>query len=119
MVILLNKAIEEKGGKDRKVRFVHDNAPYTAKATIKKLNSFKWDILPHQPYSPDLVPTDYYLFHSFSNALLRKTFNSDCEMEEWIKSFFDEKPALFYKKGITDVKKRSKKVLENDGKYFD
>ena len=63
----LNKAIEEKRGKDRKVRFLHDNArPHTAKTTIEKLNSFKGDIL---PYSPDLAPTDYYMFRSLSNAV--------------------------------------------------
>ena len=91
----LNKVIEEKRGKDRKVRFLHDNArPHTAKTTIEKLNSFKWDILLH-PCSPDLAPTDYYLFRSLSNTLQRKTFNSDREMEEWMKSFFDEKPAFY------------------------
>ena len=46
----LNMAIEEKRCKDRKARFLHDNAPpHTAKTTIEKLNSFKWDILPHPP----------------------------------------------------------------------
>jgi histone-lysine N-methyltransferase SETMAR len=36
------------------------------KAAIQELD---WEILPHPPYSPDLSPSDYHLFRSFSNNL--------------------------------------------------
>ncbi|GFW79368.1 mariner Mos1 transposase [Trichonephila clavipes] len=43
--------------------FLHDNArPHTANCTQELLNSFKWEVFPHPPYSPDLAPSDFHLF---------------------------------------------------------
>jgi len=39
---------------------LHDNAqPHVAKVIKKYLETLKWDILPHPPYSPDIAPSDY------------------------------------------------------------
>lgn len=49
----------------RSVILLHDNArPYTAKATKDSLNLLGWELLPHLAYSPDLAPTNFYLFQS-------------------------------------------------------
>jgi hypothetical protein len=48
------------------------------KAAIPELD---WEILPHPPYSPDLAPSDYHLFHSIPNNLCRVSFNDDAELE--------------------------------------
>jgi len=45
------------------VLFLHDNAPaHRALATQKKLAYLGFHCLDHPPYSPDLAPSDYYLF---------------------------------------------------------
>ena len=44
---------------------------------MQKLLELGWDVLPHPPYSPDLAPSDFHLFHSFQNSLRNITFNSD------------------------------------------
>ncbi|XP_015438720.1 PREDICTED: histone-lysine N-methyltransferase SETMAR-like [Dufourea novaeangliae] len=45
------------------VVFHQDNAkPHTAKRTLAKLKELKWDGILHPPYSPDIAPSDYYLF---------------------------------------------------------
>jgi len=42
---------------------LHDNArPHVVKVVKKYLETLKWDVLPHSPYSPDIVPSDYWLF---------------------------------------------------------
>jgi histone-lysine N-methyltransferase SETMAR len=54
------------------VLFLHDNAPtYRALATQKKLTFLGFQFLDHPPYSPDLAPSDYYLFPE-----LKKTIES-------------------------------------------
>ncbi|GFX60628.1 histone-lysine N-methyltransferase SETMAR [Trichonephila clavipes] len=57
--------------------FHHDNArPHTAMVTQLKLNALEWEVLGHPPYSPDIAPTDYYLFRSLQNYLMGKKFKS-------------------------------------------
>jgi hypothetical protein len=39
---------------------LHDNArSHTANKTNEKLRNFKWEVLEHPPYSPDLAPSDF------------------------------------------------------------
>ena len=60
------------------VVFHHDNARlHTFLVTRQKLLELGWDVLPHPPYSPDLVPSDYFLFRSLQNSLNGKNFNND------------------------------------------
>ncbi|GFT44655.1 mariner Mos1 transposase [Trichonephila clavipes] len=48
----------------------HDNArPHTAKVVKTYLETGKWEVSPHPPYSPDLAPSDYPLFRSMSHGL--------------------------------------------------
>ena len=45
------------------VIFHHDNAtPHTSLTTRQKLLRLGWEVMLHPPYSPDLAPSDYYLF---------------------------------------------------------
>ena len=46
-----------------KVILLHENArPHVAKPVKTYLGTLKWKFLPHPPYSPDIAPSDYYLF---------------------------------------------------------
>jgi len=61
----LQRAIQNKsrGMLSRGVCLLHDNArPHSAHVTTGLLEKFKWDILDHPPYSPDLAPGDFHLF---------------------------------------------------------
>ncbi|GFV66223.1 histone-lysine N-methyltransferase SETMAR [Trichonephila clavipes] len=64
----LNDALQQKRSEliNRKgVVFHQDNAgPHTSLVTRQKLLQLEWDTMPHPPYSPDLAPSDYYLFRS-------------------------------------------------------
>jgi transposase len=59
----------------RGVCLLHNNVqPHSAHITTALLEKFKWDILDHPPYSPDLVPSDFHLFLHLKKHLARKTF---------------------------------------------
>jgi histone-lysine N-methyltransferase SETMAR len=54
-----------------------DNArPHTAKKTLQKIDELEGiDLLPNPAFSPDLEPTDYYLFRSMAQFFRGKNFN--------------------------------------------
>jgi len=57
----------------KEVILQYDNAgPHVAKTTLEKLKELKWEALIHPPHSPDLAPTNFYLFLSLSNILRGK-----------------------------------------------
>ena len=57
----------------RGVVFHQDNArSHTSVATRQKLRELGWEVLMHPPYSPDLAPSDYHLFHELQNFLSDK-----------------------------------------------
>ena len=75
----------------------HDNArTHAALRSCQKIAELGWEILSHPPYSPDLAPSDYYLFLSLQNFLRGKKFKN----EKGIKNFFTLKDETFFKNGI-------------------
>ena len=62
---------EKRRGKVAKwVLFLHDNAPaQRTLATQKKLAYLGFQCLDHPPFSPDLAPSDYYLFPGLKKQL--------------------------------------------------
>jgi histone-lysine N-methyltransferase SETMAR len=50
--------------------------PHTAKKTLQKIEELEdTELLPHPTFSPDLEPSDYYLFRSMAQFLHGKNFN--------------------------------------------
>ena len=78
------------------VIFHQDNArPHTSLVTRRKLLELVWKVMPHPPYSPDLAPSDYYLFHSLQNHLNGKPFNSNEAVKNELIPFFAAKDQTF------------------------
>ncbi|CAK9818783.1 Histone-lysine N-methyltransferase SETMAR [Anthophora plagiata] len=103
----------------RGVVFHHDNArPHVSLAVRTKLLEFDWDVLPHPPYSPDLAPSDYYLFLSLKNFLRNRKFKSVNEVKNGLEEYFKNKPREFWKNGIMRLPERWQKVVEEKGSYI-
>jgi len=71
--------------KHDKVIIFHDNArPHVAKVIKKYLETLKWDVLSHLPYSSDIAPSDC------SDWLLKDAashrFISFAEIENWLQN---------------------------------
>ena len=54
----------------RKGPILRDNAwPHVTQPMLQKLNELGYDILPHPPYFPDLLPTNHHFFKHLNNFL--------------------------------------------------
>jgi histone-lysine N-methyltransferase SETMAR len=71
------------------VVFYQDNArTHVSKMTQQKIKELNWEISDHQPYSPDLAPSDYHLFRSLQNHLNNKKFVRFEEVNDAILAYF-------------------------------
>jgi histone-lysine N-methyltransferase SETMAR len=84
----LRRAIQKKrhGMLTSGVVLLHDNTClHIAACTQALLEHFNWELFDHPPYSPDLAPSDYYLFYYMKNWLESQRFNSNEELMESVK----------------------------------
>jgi histone-lysine N-methyltransferase SETMAR len=66
-----------------------DNAhPHMAKKTLQKIEEMEGiELLLHPAFSPDLEPSDYYLFRSMAQFLHGKKFQSVEDVEVAVEDF--------------------------------
>ena len=83
------------------------------------MTTLNWEVLPHPPYSPDIAPSDYYLFWSMTHGLADQQFCSYEDIEKWLDSWIASKDEHFYRNGIPAVPERWAKVVAKVGQYFD
>jgi histone-lysine N-methyltransferase SETMAR len=62
------------------------------------LEHFNRELSGHPPYSPDLAPSDYYLFTYLKNWLGSQRFNSN-ELMEGVKMWLSSQVADFFDTG--------------------
>jgi histone-lysine N-methyltransferase SETMAR len=102
------------------LHLLHDNArPHTALITVNKLNEMGLNIVPHPPYSPDLAPSDYYLFSSLKSSLRGKDLSGVADIHAAIQQWMDSRPPQFFARGIKMLPKRWKLCIDNHGNYFE
>jgi histone-lysine N-methyltransferase SETMAR len=80
VLLKIRDAIQRKhpGQLARGVLLHHDNARlHTPRATQERTEELQWELLEHQPYSPDLAPSDFHLFGPLQNHLDGKRFAED------------------------------------------
>nr|CAD26968.1 transposase [Meloidogyne chitwoodi] len=101
------------------ILFQQDGArPHVSAVTRKKIEDLGWDILEHSPYSPDLAPSDYYLFSPLKDFLRGKQFSNEEEICTALKNFFDSKGPEWYRKGIEKLPNLWERCIQCNGNYF-
>jgi [histone H3]-lysine36 N-dimethyltransferase SETMAR len=100
--------------------FQHDNArPHSANLTKLTLHKLGFEVLEHPPYSPDLAPSDYFLFGLLKRELKGRKFDDDNELIQTVQKFFKDLPKKVYKDGIFQLVKRWKLCVEKQGDYIE
>jgi transposase len=63
------------------VVLLQDNTlPHTVARTNAFIKLFNWEIFEHPPYSPDLAPSNYHLFHKMKVWLATQHFRTNEEL---------------------------------------
>ena len=105
--------------KQDRIYFLHANTrPHIAKSTHEKLLKLRWITLPYPPSSPDLAPTDYYLFRSLSNYLGEKEFDDENDLKMDLNNVFAEKAQDFDERRILSIPGRWQQVIDSNGAYI-
>jgi transposase len=92
---------------------LHDNArPHTACATIDALDTLKFEVLSHPPYSPDLAPSDFHFFPHLKRDLKGAHFTSDDEVKQAVTSWIKQRTPEFFIDGMRTLVLRLEKCIE-------
>lgn len=69
---------------------LQDNAPiHTSVLTTKTIDDAGFELLPHPPYSPDLAPSDFWLFCHMKKSMRGQIFQSPEDVREHVQKFLD------------------------------
>lgn len=111
---------DRRGMLNKGVRLLHDNAPvHTAGVVQVAIRDLGFEQLDHPPYSPDMAPSDYYLFPHLKKALRGRRFRSDDELKAAVVEHFNSKNSDYYYNGIELLIQRCKKCIEVSGNYIE
>lgn len=118
----LREKIKEKrrGMLSKGVLLLHDNAPaHSAHKTVQVAQRCGYQILPHPPYSPDLAPSDFFLFREMKKPLRGRRFIDNNDVIREVEGWFSGKKGEFYSGGLKQVKGRWEKCVVLGGDYVE
>ena len=95
----------------------------TRQCTSAKSQAAIWQCgfqqLNYPPYSPDLAPSDYFLFQVMKKFLRGKLFSSDEEVKEAVTTWFEEQSKDFFSRGMKSLQQKWAKCIELLGDYIE
>lgn len=104
----------------KKVLFHQDNAPaHKAGITMAKLEELRYGLVEHPPYSPDLAPSDFFLFPQLKKNLSGQKFSSDAEVITAVNQYFESQESTFFFEGIKRLEHRWEKCIAVKGEYVE
>ena len=102
------------------VYLLQDNAPaHTSQVAMAAAEECGFRVLPHPPYSPDLAPSDYFLFPKLKESLRGRKFTSDNEVIQAVDDFLGCHDKSWYNSGLELLQKRWTKCVELNGDYVE
>lgn len=122
LLVKLREAIKEKrrGKITKGVLLLQDNAPvHKSRVAMETAKSLGFELLPHPPYSPDLAPSDFYLFPNMKKHLRGRVFSSDDEVISAVKVVLEGFDNNFFLTGLQMLEKRWNKCVAVEGDYIE
>jgi hypothetical protein len=98
----------------------HDNAPCHAALSVRELLAkHSIPVLSHTPYSPDLVPYDFFLFRRLKSTLNGKQFQDVMEIQLNMTQQLQAIPKQAYQTCTEKWKDCWNRCIKSGGPYFE
>lgn len=100
--------------------YIHfDNArPHMSETTTSKINELGLLVAPHPPYSPDLAPSDFWLFGLLKQKLKGNQFKTRIELEIMVSEMLNSIDKKYFFKAYEAWIERLEAVIARNGDYL-
>ena len=78
-----------------------------------------YELIPHPAYSPDLTPSDFFLFLNLKQDIRGCHFRSDEEAVTAVKKWVNGKDHDFFNSGLMTLEHRWSKCITLQGNYIE
>ena len=121
LIKMRSKSVRKRSGKLRNgVLLLHDNAPaHRAQQAVQTAEQCGFEILPHPAYSPDLAPSDFFLFPNLKKSLKGRRFHDNEDAIEAVEDWLGAHSGSFFSQGLLKVKERWQKCVTLHGDYVE
>ena len=99
----------KKGGGNltHSVLLLQDNVPaHTPQVAMTAATECGFEILPHPPYSPDMAPSDFYLFPKLKSHLRGAQYGSNEGVIQAVNKYLGDQEKASYFEGIRKLEQR-------------
>ena len=98
---------------------LQDNSSvHTTQLSVASANECGFKMLPHPSCSPDLAPSDFYLFSQLKFHLRGQRFDGDHGVFDAVEAYLGAQDASFFHHGIAKLEQRWAKCIEVRGDYI-
>ena len=112
---------EKRRGKISKgILLQQDNARvHNCRVSLEAVERNGYEIIPHPAYSPDLAPSDYFLFPNLKKDVRGRHFRSDEEVKAAVEEWVAAKDPDFFSSGLLALEHRWSKCVMLGGNYIE
>ena len=121
LVDQLRTAIREKrrGKLSKGVLLQQDNSRVpTCKVVLDAVERNGYELIPHPAYSPDLAPSDFFLFPNLKKDIRGLHLRSDEEVVTAVEEWVNGKNPDFFSSGLMALEHRWSKCITLEGNYI-
>ena len=118
----LRTAIREKrrGKLSKGILLQQDNARFhTCKIAMDAFEQNGYELIPQPAYSPDLAPSDYFLFPNLKKEMHGRHFQSNEEVVAAVEEWVGDKDPGFFSSGLMALEHRWSKCITLEGNYIE
>jgi [histone H3]-lysine36 N-dimethyltransferase SETMAR len=111
---------DRRGKWSRGVLLQHDNArPHTSVKTMAAIQQLGFILLPHPAYSPDLAPSDYWLFPELKKSLRGQRYSTFQHLATVVGKWISVKDGEWFAEGLRRLVDRWEKCVQLRGDYVE